>query len=252
MTSTTPDAVLAPRATKALCRLCQELQQALRDDLVAVIAHGPAVRADPGDAARAHPHVLVVVSETTVAHLDAMSRPIRRAERSCGVHVQVLCEPDLQRSSDALAAPLADMQESHLLLAGRDVLSSLEIADEALRLDCERRLREQLLHLRDRYVHCAHRPLLLKRVLSKALPDFLGSMRVFLLLEEELVPEDHVGLAHVLRDKLQLESDALVRLCERRRAARGLGRSEVRPFTAAVLDALAKAANYVDRAGGAA
>ena len=252
MTSTTPDAVLAPKAAKALCRLCQELQQALGDDLVAVIAHGPAVRADPGDSASAHPHVLVVVSKTTVDRLDAMSRPIRRAERTCGAHVQVLCEPDLERSADALAVPLADMQESHLLLAGRDVLSELEIDDQALRLDCERRLREQLLHLRNRYVHCAHRPLLLKRVLSEALPAFLDSMRVFLLLEEELVPDDHVGLAHVVQDKLQLESDALVRLCERRRAARGLGRAEVHPFTAAVLDALAKATRYVDRAGDAA
>ena len=66
------------------------------------------------------------------------------------------------------------MKQYHQVVFGEDVLSSIEIQPEHLRLQCERELRGKLIHLRQEYLNTGGKSRRIKNLLRFSLPAFVS------------------------------------------------------------------------------
>ena len=113
----------------------------LGDDLIALIAYGDFVKERSFPVASGPINLMLVLRQISCEHLDRVSPLIESAEKLIPLATMTLTEEDIKSSCDVFPIKFHDMQRFHRLLAGRDVLSDLEIRDDFLRLRCEQQLK---------------------------------------------------------------------------------------------------------------
>jgi hypothetical protein len=189
---------ISPKAAAGLPPLVQELQEVLGNELVALILYGEAVSHNnalrQGEVA-----LLVVMKDVSTDLLDMIAMPIRRGIREYRLSVMILSQDELHRSTDVFPVKFLSMQRHHRLLCGKDVLQSLEIGIEHLRLRCEQEIKNLMLRLHQWYVLQATMPDQLERTLKRAVVSFLRNLAVLAELKTDTrhhQPEDILRGAH--------------------------------------------------------
>lgn len=96
-------------------------------------------------------NVLVVLDEEGIQNLRPVHKKIS-GWRKNGLQPLFLTDTYIERSLDSFPIEFLNMKSAYHLLWGKDVLQSLEFDRRDLRLQCERELKGNLLHLRQRYI----------------------------------------------------------------------------------------------------
>jgi hypothetical protein len=164
------------RAEARIEAFAREVQSALGDALVCVVLHGSAAGDDwvPG---RSDLNTVVVTRRLTVDVLERLA-PVVARHRTDGFAAPVLMDDEyLAGARDTFPMELDDIRRQHRLLVGRDVFSTLEVARQALRTECEREARGKLLRLRALFLRVADRPQELERLMVESLKSFLIVLR---------------------------------------------------------------------------
>jgi predicted nucleotidyltransferase len=165
----------------------QELQSAFGSALRSVVLYGSAAAGDFLQDVSDY-NVLVVIDRVGVAELDALV-PISAKWARDGNRPPVLMSAwQLRASADAFPIEMLDMQSSRKVLAGEDVLASIKVPREALRLQVERELNAALLHLRETYLRTGGKPARVANLLVESLSTFLVLARAALRLYQDEVP----------------------------------------------------------------
>jgi hypothetical protein len=135
-------------------RLAREIDvyaDAVRDvlgpRLVCCALHGSAAHDDfvPG---RSDVNTVVVAEPLDAAALDALG-PVARRFAPQGFALPLCLDPAfLRRAADVFPMELDDLARHHRVLAGRDVLSTIRVAPEAIRRQAEHEARGLVLRLR--------------------------------------------------------------------------------------------------------
>jgi hypothetical protein len=198
-----------PLATReALDGFSAAVRDALGDNLVALVLYGGIAKGEFSPAT-SDVNLMLVVRDATTATLDRLVGPIQQALRDCRLAPMVLTEDDLRRSTDVFPTKFLDMQRHHRLLAGRDVLADLPIADAHLRLRCEQELKNLLLRLRQLYLLRSQRPEQIEATLGRTISAFLATLGVVLLLQTGQAPVGKEAIAAAATDTLGLDGRVL-------------------------------------------
>src|SRR5262249_27476928 len=147
----------------ALHDLVQGLIGALGERLESVVLYGSAARGDWHEGSSDH-NVAVVLTRLDPPALEAVASPVLRWIRTHEPPPRLLTRALIAASLDVFPIEYLDLRSHHLVLHGSDPFAGLEVRTEALRLQCERELREKLLRLGEGYV-VAHRSRRLLRAL---------------------------------------------------------------------------------------
>ena len=165
----------------AVAQLAEKLQKAYGDRLVSVVLYGSAAGGDH-HARFSDYNVLCVLSRITPREL-ADSEPIFRWWRERGNPAPLLLtEQEVRTSTDCFAIEFSDMQGQHQLLAGKDVISALEIDRTFYRAQVEHDLRAKLLRLRQKASGMLSDAGLLRRLLLDSVSTFCVLFRHALIL----------------------------------------------------------------------
>lgn len=138
---------LPARTRGRLEELLTALRRALGDDLVAVVAHGSAVR---GGYREDHSDVdlMVVLRDDASAKLASISDALLLARASARIEAMLLRADEIADSADVFPLLYADVKGCHAVLHGTDPFSAVKVHDDHVRLRVEQELRDVRIRLR--------------------------------------------------------------------------------------------------------
>jgi hypothetical protein len=148
--STAPVAAVdaLPAAARApLSTLKDGLEKAVGANLAGLLVYGSAVRGGWVDGA-SDIDVIVVLEDTSLDQLKAISGPLMHARYSARVEAMILKHDNIARAADVFPLLYDDVRERHVLLSGRNPFADLAITDAHRRLRIEQELREARIRMR--------------------------------------------------------------------------------------------------------
>jgi hypothetical protein len=150
-------------------------------DLVAVVLYGSGARADfvPG---RSDLNFLVLVAGLEPERLMVLQDHAKRW-RARRIAVPIFMRPEMVRTAlDSYPLEFLTMQGSYRVLKGEDPLAGLDFRHDDVRLQCERELRGNLLHLRAGAVSCAGKRDQMADLIRASLPAMTAIFQGLLFL----------------------------------------------------------------------
>jgi predicted nucleotidyltransferase len=173
---------------EALKNLVERLHEAAKENLESIILYGSAAR---GDFHEAHSdlNVLCVLRSLRAAELDRVSVAVKwwtTAQRQPAPLFFTVEE--LRQSADVFAIEILDMQQSHRVLYGTDVVAGISVPMNLHRVQVEHELRTLLLRLRQHLVRDAGNQQELGTVLAKSFSSTLTLLRHSLIAFQERPP----------------------------------------------------------------
>ena len=188
-------------------QLVDRLQKAYAENLVSVVLYGSAAAGEyqPGIS---DINVLCVCSEIPPRGL-AVEETIQWWRQHAHSGLILMTEREVAASSNSFAIELTDIQRSHRLLYGKDVVSALVICQSALRAQVERELRAKLLSLRQKALGMLSDTALLRRLLLDSTSTFCVLFRHALTLHGVETPVTRRAVADRAREHFQIDTAAL-------------------------------------------
>jgi len=110
----------------AVTRLREELQQAAGSNLAGLILYGGLARGRyrPG---KSDVNLVVLLREASATALAAIAPALRRAWRSASVEPFLLTPQEVRRCADVFAPKFLDIQDYHVVLAGENPFTDLQV-----------------------------------------------------------------------------------------------------------------------------
>lgn len=192
--------------------LTADLVTALGDDLVSLILYGDFVKESGFPVATGPINLMLVLQQISCQRLDRVSPLIAKAERTIPLATMTVTAEDIETSCDVFPIKFHDMQRYHRLLAGKDVLSNLEIADDFLRLRCEQQLKNLMIRLRATYLHRNQSDSALVETLCEASNSFLRDISACLFLKTGIVPEDECDLSEDFGREFEIDVSVMTEM----------------------------------------
>src|SRR5215471_10762891 len=182
---------------KILEQLVTRLQSAFGDRLVSVVLYGSAASGDH-QARFSDYNVLCVLSRMGRDELAA-GEPVFQWWRAQGSPSPLLLtETELTHSADCFAIECHDIRQHHRILFGKDVASSLVVADSFYRGQVEHDLRAKLLRLRQKAAGMLSEPDQLRRLLADSVSTFCVLFRHALALHGVEAPVKKRDVVHAV------------------------------------------------------
>jgi predicted nucleotidyltransferase len=140
-------ALLPPATHPPLQALADGLQRVEGANLSALVVYGSAVRGgyEPG---QSDIDVIVVLNDTGLPHLRAISEPLILARFGARVEAMLLKRDNIARAVDVFPLLYDDIRQRHVLVCGTDPFLDLVIHDTHRRLRIEQELREARIRMR--------------------------------------------------------------------------------------------------------
>lgn len=171
-----------------LTELVSRLKEAAGKNLESVILYGSAARGDyqPGSSDL---NILCTLVSIDMNELQLLAPVVSWWTREMKEPAPLFfLTEELQQSTDVFAIESLDIQRSHRVLYGEDIVASLQIPMNLHRVEVEHELRQLLLKLRQHVVHVGRNELELTAVLKKTISSALTLLRHALLAFGEEPP----------------------------------------------------------------
>jgi hypothetical protein len=209
------------------------------DQLVSVIVYGSAA-GEEFNPRSSDINLLVVLKTMTPAMLEK-SRAIQDNWIKKRFGRPLFLDPDyIAGSLDSFPIEFLNMQQSHVVVHGEDVLAPLAIDARDLRLQIERELRGKWLHLLKGWLDTSKNDKLLAAFIGRSLKDFTVIFRAMLYLKKVAVPPSRLLLCSTVAKLYGLDEHAFDRVLEAPATGSGKSISSVFPLYSQAIDGLIK------------
>ena len=188
--------------------LTEQLKALCGAHLRSVILHGSAAAGDH-TGRRSDYNLLVVLEPLGAPELKPLAGVIRRWMQRGNPAPQFLTPAELAGAAELFPLEVADLQRSHQVLYGQDLVSGVPVRHELLRGQVARELAGKLMQLRQQYVFAAGHPRLVTELLVRSLSTFLVLFRGVLHLYQSDIPAKKMDAARALAKHLQIQMHAL-------------------------------------------
>ena len=232
---------------EALKNLVERLHEAARDNLESIILYGSEPRGDFHDA-HSDLNVVCILRSLRAAELARVSPVVKwwTSERHQPAPLFFTAE-ELRQSADVFAIELLDMQQSHRVLYGTDIIAGITVPMNLHRVQVEHELRTLLLKLRQHFLHEAGNQERLGAVLAKSFSSALTLLRHTLIALQERSPNAATEVFAQIAALTGTSAPAFEAV-QRLREAKSLDRDAVLPVYDGYLAALEKVVAALDHA----
>jgi len=230
-----------PESVRAILRsYLSQVQKLFGSTLEAVILYGSAAGGEylPG---KSNVNLLILVAKQDTELLRQYASLHKRWQKEQIVVPLFLTAAELKSSLELFPLEYLEIQEQHILLAGRDPFPELRIDLKHLRLQCAQELRGNLLRLRQRYVEGGASTEAITILLPLSLTALLPCLRGLLLAAGKPVERSSDGVLKAVRQHWDIDCTAFQDVLDLKRGTISPGPAELpRLFEryAAVLQAL--------------
>jgi hypothetical protein len=238
----------APQAVRNTLRQLRDgLVDALGDELVALVVYGDLAKPGEFDVRNSSIEVMLVAAGVSTAVLDKASGPILKCQRGRRLSVLTVSEEDLKSSCDVFPIKFLDMQQDYHLLWGKDVLASLEISDDHLRLRCEQEIKNLMLRLRGMYLGRANRPRLLAATLTTGGTALMKPLAACMTLKTGVAPTQNHDVIQAAAAEFGLDADVLNRVLALKHESRRAAPEDLKRLYGGFMTAVEKLAREIDQ-----
>jgi hypothetical protein len=224
----------------------QRLQQAAGANLISLMLYGSAAREDFHEK-YSDVNLLCVVRDIGGPALNQLAPVVHWWSKEMRHRPPLfVTAEELKTSADVFAIETLDLKANHRLLAGRDVLSDLEVPMNLHRVQLEHELRTVLMRLRHHYLLAPGDEHELEKVLAKSISSVMVLLRHALIaVEHPQVPESKRDVLVAIAKVFGIDTAALhavLDLREGRRIQTGTG-----TLYQAYMECVAEMTSQVDR-----
>ena len=190
-------------------------------------------------------NLLVILKDTSLDNLNKISTLITRHKFQM-IKPLFFSEGYIKRSIDVFPIEFLDMKENHIVLHGKDVLSSLAIDIKNLRFQCEQELKAKLVNIKDAYLRIRNKQEL-KRLLFSSFTSIIHILRNLVRLKgnsPSYLKED------VLKDisrEFNIDTTNFNKILDAKKKNLILGREETESLFFALVTDLEKIIDIVDK-----
>jgi predicted nucleotidyltransferase len=221
-----------------------DIQLLFGDHTVSLIVYGSAAT-EEYVSKKSDINVLVVLDDEGIQNLLPVQKKITRWQKQ-GVRPLFLTESYIDRSLDSFPIEFLNMQSAYHVVTGKDVLTSLDIARQDLRLQCERELKGKLLHLRQGFVMTRGQKGALKTLIKESVGAFTAIFRVLLHLKGKDIPAARQDVIQQTCKIFDLDEDLFSTLFAIRQDATKPSQSELEKIVASYIQQIDTLSNQVD------
>jgi hypothetical protein len=220
--------------------------QAAGENLESVILFGSAVSGGFHDEF-SNVNLLCVVREASYATFSALAPVVEWWTRQKRHVPLVLTSEELQHSADVFSIEFLDMQRSHRVLFGTDVLAGLTIPMHFHRAQVEYELREKTILLRERLLVAGTDKKQLWELLLASLSTFVTLFRHSLIALGDTPPDSKRDTIQALAQRIQFDPSAFVQLLDIREQKADRKQFDATDVFARYLAAIQQVTAAVDR-----
>ncbi len=191
--------------------LSSRLAAAIPQQLKCAVLYGSAAAGDfvPG---ASNYNLLLLIEPLTVSELDAIAATISAWTHAGHPAPLVFTPSGLTASTDAFPIELLDIQQSRRVLWGPDLLATMRVRPDHLRLQVERELTGKLLSLRGRYLLTGGKNEAKIELMVRSLSTILVLFRAALRLYQSDVPAKKLDALDALRRHIEFDIEPFRRL----------------------------------------
>jgi predicted nucleotidyltransferase len=181
--------------------------------LLSAIVFGSAAGGD-FDPERSDINLLLVLGQTSLKDLE---RSVEIQDRWCSRRFSrplFLDKAYIASSLDSFPIEFLNMKKCYKVMQGEDVLASIEIRHEHLRLQIERELKGKRIHLMQEWLSVRKSPQQIKRLLGVSLADFTPIFRALLSLRKVATPADRLSVFTAIDSTFGIQQNTFKRANE--------------------------------------
>lgn len=171
-----------PVVKEHLETLTRSLDKACGSNLASLCVYGSAARGGFVEG-ESDVDVVVVLGDTSLEKLTALSEPLLLANLAVRAEAMVLRLNDVAPASDVFPLFYDDIRSCHVLLSGRDVFSSVVVTDTHRRLRIEQELREAKIRMHRAVVEARGEDEALARFVSRKVTQIRSPLYALLTLQ---------------------------------------------------------------------
>lgn len=187
--------------------LTQFIQQALGDQLLAVVLYGSSASGDYIEGQSDY-NMLLLAKEWRSCDLDAMRDPLKKWLEIGNPAPLCFTQERFKAAADVFPMEMLDISESHRVLYGDDPVKNIEVDLSHLRHQVEFELRSKLLKLRQAYLQLRKPEKDLHQLLVNTLSSFQAVCRGALRLFSNEIPTDKLAATRDLGKQLNVPIDS--------------------------------------------
>lgn len=158
-----------------------------------------------------------------------------------------LTREHIRTSQDVFPIEFLEMKENHLCLYGEDLLSSLDIKTEHLRLFCEEQIKGKLIRLRQAYLEIGLKKKGLEALMKESLFSLLPVFRNLLRLKGIELPLGKEGILKKLAQEFGLEAEVLIAILKDKRDDERIAGKEIEAYFEKYFNQIKNLARIVDQ-----
>ena len=228
--------------------LVKRLREAYGDDLVSVVLYGSAVS---GDYQKKYSdlNVLCTLRQVGAPELRRGAKAIEWWIKQKQPAPLLLSLEETKNSHDAFPIEFLDIQQSHRILHGEDLVAGIQVDTRHHRRQVEHELRADLLRLRERYLRLQRRQKEVTRLMVESLPAFATLARHALILAGVAAPVRKREIFQAASSRFSMEAAPFLTVLGVREGVEKLPSSRVHDLFASYLNQIARLAEAVDQLG---
>lgn len=231
---------------KLLNELVSRLKGAYGDGLVSVVLYGSAATGEYHEKF-SDLNVLCVLNSIGVKELEKGEEAVAWWLKQKQPLPLFLSREEVVNSHDAFPIEFLDIQQSHRILHGEDVVANIEVKMPQHRRQVEHEMRSALLRLRERYVGLLRDKKEVARLMLDSLPTFSTLFRHALILGGATAPAKKREIFQAAAERFAISAAPFLTLLETREGKRKLADEEVKPLFEAYLTEITRMTEAVDK-----
>jgi len=178
---------LSYQKDKIIHQFKTDINQLFGNEVVSIVLYGSAAT-DEFVLKKSDFNFLVVLSQDGIHRVEEVQKFITFWQKRGITLPLFLTKSYIEASLDSYPVEFFNMKDAYQVVFGEDVLKSLAIRNQDLRLECERELKGKLLQLRQGTILTRGKTGALKRLMIQSLGAFISIFRVLLHLKKKEIP----------------------------------------------------------------
>jgi predicted nucleotidyltransferase len=210
-----------------LADLSRDYQHAFGNDLISLMLYG-SVASGSYVKGKSDINVLVVLTPEGIGRLED-GFPVVEKWRKRNVAVPlVMTKKFIASSLDSYPIEFLNMKNQSVLIYGENVLETLDIRPEDLRLQIERELHSKILLLREGYLESAGSARHLRNLIRKSFTAFVALFNAMLYLKQAETPRDTTEAIREMNRVFTIDANVFMLCFEMRKGTDKLSGKEVK------------------------
>ena len=222
-----------------------KLKRIYGDNLKSIVLFGSAVGQSP--LPKRNLDLMLVLASLELERLVAGARLIRRWMRHGNPEPLFIDMARIATSLDVFPIEFSDMQARHQILYGEDPLQHITIEQPALRLQCEREIKQKILLLREHLITVYPRRRALRRLLLESAGSSLAIVRGTLRVIGETVAATSPDQVRQLSARSEVDLNPLLEILADRHNEKRIPTHRVPSLLEGYLTSLEELATYIDQ-----